>query len=53
MFLVKREESRDFDVFFWCVFGLFLVFGIEKKRREKLGREKISEKRVPPSLMGG
>ena len=19
MFLVKREESRDFDVFFWCM----------------------------------
>ena len=34
MFLVKREESRSFDVCFGC----FLVFGREKKRVEKLGR---------------
>ena len=30
MFLVKREESRNFDVFFWC-FVCFFVFKKEKK----------------------
>ena len=42
MFLVKREESRSFDVCFGC----FLVFGRDKKHREELGREKILEKCV-------
>ena len=32
--MVKRKESRDFDVFL----GVFLVFGRERKCREKLGR---------------
>ena len=53
VFLVKREESRDFDVFFWSFFGPFLVFGRErKKRREELGREQILEKCVSLSLIG-
>ena len=43
MFLVKREESRYFDVFFGC-FLCVLVFGREKKYVEKLGREKNSKK---------
>ena len=44
MFLVKREESRSFDVFFGC----FLVFGREKKYVERLGKRQISEKSVSP-----
>ena len=48
MFLVKREESRDFDVFSGVFLGIFLVFGREKKCREELGREKISEKMCVP-----
>ena len=42
MFLVKREESRNFDVFF----GYFLVFKREKKKKcvEKLGRKQTSRK---------
>ena len=39
MFLVKREESRNFDVFLGVLF--LFVFGVWKreKRVEKLGRE--------------
>ena len=33
------QESRNFDVFF----GVFLVFGGEKKRRKRLGRREILE----------
>ena len=36
MFLVKREESRNFDVFFFFAF-FFCVFGVWK--REKMHRE--------------
>ena len=51
VFLVKREESRDFDVFFGVFLGLFLVFRRERKRREELGREQISKKKcVSPGL---
>ena len=32
MFLVKREELRDFDVIFF--FGCFFVFGREEKHSE-------------------
>ena len=42
MFLVKREESRNFDVCFGC----FLVFRREKKCVERLGKRQISEKSV-------
>ena len=52
MFLVKREESRDFDVFFGVFLGIFLVFGREKKCREELDREKISEKMCVPWSVG-
>ena len=52
MFLVKREESRDFDVFFGVFLGLFLVFRRERKRREELGREQISKKNVCPPVWG-
>ena len=38
------QESRNFDVFFGMFLGGFLVFGREKKRRERLGRREISEK---------
>ena len=41
MFLVKREESRDFDVFFGVFLDIFLVFGRDKKYKEELGREKV------------
>ena len=42
VFLVRKEESRDFD-----------VFGREGKRREELGKEKISKEMcVPLGLMG-
>ena len=36
MFLVKREELKDFDVifFFWVFFGSFFVFGREEKHSE-------------------
>ena len=36
MFLVKREELRDFDVifFFLVFFGCFFVFGREEKHSE-------------------
>ena len=47
VFLAKREESRDFDLFFRVFLGVFLVFGREKKKcREQLGRKKILEKCV-------
>ena len=40
VFLVKREESRSFDVFFFFFFGCdFGVWKGEKKCEEKLGRE--------------
>ena len=52
MFLVKKEESRDFDVFSGVFLGFFLVFGREEKSREELGREQISEKCGSPGLMG-
>ena len=39
------QESRNFDVLFEVFLGVFfLVFGREKKRRERLGRREISEK---------
>ena len=41
MFLVKKEESRNFDVCFRC----FLVFRREKKCIERLGRRRISKKK--------
>ena len=47
VFLVKRKELRDFDMFFGlfvCVCVCVCVFGREKKRREELGREQILEK---------
>ena len=44
MFLVKREESRSFDVCFGC----FLVFGREKKSVERLDKRRILEKSVSP-----
>ena len=45
MFLVKREESRSFNVFLG-VFCVFLVFGRERKRVEKLEKEqKIRRKK--------
>ena len=44
MFLVKREESRDFNVFFGC----FLVFGREKKRKDQWGKRQVLEKCVFP-----
>ena len=48
MFLVRKEESRDFDVFLG-----FFMFGREGKRREELGKEKISKEMcVPLGLMG-
>ena len=48
VFLVRKEESRDFDVFLG-----FFVFGREGKRREELGKEKISKEMcVPLGLMG-
>ena len=43
-FLVKREESRNFDECFEC----FLVFGREKKCVERLGKRRILEKSVSP-----
>ena len=48
MFLVKREESRDFDVFF----GVFLVFGRERKRREKLGQRENFRKMCALPIRG-
>ena len=38
MLLVKREESRGFDVFFGCFVCVFWCLE-EKKRVEKPGRE--------------
>ena len=38
------QESRNFDVLFEVFLGVFLVFGREKNRRERLGRREISEK---------
>ena len=52
MFLVKREESRYFDVFFGC-FLCVLVFGREKKYVEKLGKEKNSKKKCVFSWLKG
>jgi len=47
--LVEMKESRNFDVFF----GVFLVFGRERKRREKLGqRENFRGKKKVSSLFG-
>jgi len=48
--LVRREESRSFDVYFGC----FLVFGKEKKRVEKLGSNQFpkKKKKSPPCLWG-
>ena len=44
-FLVKREESRNFDVCFGC----FLVFGREKNKCvERLGKMRISRKKKCP-----
>ena len=37
---------------FLVFLGIFLVFGREKKCREELGREKISEKMCVPWSMG-
>ena len=45
---MKREESRDFDVFL----GIFLVFGREEKRVKRLGRRQISEKVCSPWFRG-
>ena len=36
MLLVKREESRDFDVFFGCFVCVFLVFGREQKFKKNV-----------------
>ena len=44
MFLVKREESRSFDVFFGCLF----VFERGEKHVEKPGKEQNSAKNDPP-----
>ena len=59
MFLVKREESRDFDVFFqvffrfsFFFFSFFLDFGREKKCLERLGSKQTSEKMSFASLRG-
>ena len=38
------QESRNFDVFFEVFLGVFLVFGREKKRRDRLGKREILEK---------
>ena len=47
MFLVKREESRSFDVFFGCLF-VFFVFERGEKHVEKPGKEQNSAKNDPP-----
>ena len=44
MFLVKREESRSFDVFFGCLF----VFERGEKHVEKPGKEQNSAKNDSP-----
>ena len=44
MFLVKREESRNFDMFFGGVLCVFWCLEERKKRVEKLGSKQISEK---------
>ena len=44
VFLVEMQESRNFDVFFEVFLGVFLVFGREKKRRDRLGKREILEK---------
>ena len=44
VFLVKREESRNFYVFFGFFFFFFWVFVREKKRRETLGRRENFKK---------
>ena len=45
MFLVKREKSRGFDVFFGC---FVCIFGIWKREKcvEKSGREQKFRKNV-------
>ena len=42
MFLVKREESRNFDVFF----GYFLVFKREKKKMCREAWQKANFKKM-------
>ena len=45
--LVKREESRNFDVFFGCFLCVcFLCLEEQKMRRKILGREQDSENMV-------
>ena len=51
VFLVKRKESRDFDVFFGVFLGVFWCLGERKKQREQLGKRQISDKCVS-SLSG-
>ena len=52
MFLVRREESRGFDVFFGC---FVCVFGIWKREKcvEKSGREQIFRKKYLSPLVCG
>ena len=52
MFLGKREESRDFDVFFffWSVFGLFLVVGKGKNIERNWIEKKFQKKCVSPQF---
>ena len=56
MFLVKKEELRNFDVFFFYIY-FCVFFGVWKreKRVEKLGKEKNLEKKkevIPPRSKG-
>ena len=44
MFLVKREESRNFDVFFGGVLCVFWCLEERKKCVENLGSKQISKK---------
>ena len=53
MFLVKREESRNFDVFFRGVLCVFWCLEERKKCVEKLGSKQISEKCGLPLSEGG
>ena len=52
MFLVKREESRSFDVFLGHFFVCFLCLGEGKNVLKNQAKSKIQQKMVSPGLKG-
>ena len=52
MFLVKREESRGFDVFFGCFVCVFGIWNREKCVEKPEKEQKIRKMSSSPGLKG-